>query len=659
MKSIFSTSQIQALRSRWVRLEFAQSFRGQPVRPLLRFHRLDGVVEEHILPAAVLGKARWIGFAPADLTRLEILTVGDEATEIWIEAVRPISEFQLAWMIAKRRGLALPRYLYARLTGPRASGVLARSVLDLDSPERFDSFKGGRARACEPDGLDAAPAEPALVTPSLSFVMSVDGGDLTSTVQTLKSLAKQIDPAVRLVVGVRSGKTEKDLRARLDELGLGEMAEFAEIGTHEDPDRAAIRISGAIRSDWIGCLKPGDVLAPEAVLLLRDFVACNEEFRLVYADSLARLPGGGLRPSLKPDWSPAFLDELNYVGRPCLFRASILKGLLSKLDSADPDPWWAATRAAGEGRSRAEIGHLKRLLLEHPTERQPERRRRSRAAPAARSPATRATIIIPTRDRVDLLQEAVSSIVETLSGRSDYEVVVVDNDSAEPRTLAYLASIEDGSRIRVLRHPGPFNFPDLANAGAEAASGDVLVLLNNDCMARDRSWLDALTALARQADVGAVGAVLLYEDGRLQHAGVALGLGGEAGHRDRKLPADHRGSLQRLRAVHEVSAVTAACLAVERRKYLEVGGFDRAFAVAFNDIDFCLRLQERGYRNLLTPEAVLIHAESASRGQDTGPKRERFKREASLFRERWRALVHDDPYFHPLFSTARFNDLLG
>jgi GT2 family glycosyltransferase len=168
-----------------------------------------------------------------------------------------------------------------------------------------------------------------------------------------------------------------------------------------------------------------------------------------------------------------------------------------------------------------------------------------------------------------------------------------------------------------------------------------------------------MTTLAGQADIGAVGAVLLYEDGRLQHAGVALGLGGEAGHRDRKLPADHRGSLQRLTAVHEVSAVTAACLAVERRKYLEVGGFDRAFAVAFNDIDFCLRLQARGYRNLLTPEAVLIHAESASRGQDTGPKRERFDQEASLFRERWRGLVHDDPFYHPLFSTTRFNDLLG
>jgi GT2 family glycosyltransferase len=211
----------------------------------------------------------------------------------------------------------------------------------------------------------------------------------------------------------------------------------------------------------------------------------------------------------------------------------------------------------------------------------------------------------------------------------------------------------------VLRHPGEFNYPDLVNAGAGAARGDVLVLLNNDCVARDHSWLDAMTSLAREAEVGAVGAILLYEDGSLQHAGVTLGLGGEAGHRDRKLPAAHVGNLGRLSAVHEVSAVTAACLAVERRKYHEVGGVDRAFAVAFNDIDFCLRLQERGYRNLLTPEAVLIHAESASRGQDTGPKRARFEREAARFRDRWRPLIQDDPYFHPLFSTTRFNDRLG
>jgi GT2 family glycosyltransferase len=120
----------------------------------------------------------------------------------------------------------------------------------------------------------------------------------------------------------------------------------------------------------------------------------------------------------------------------------------------------------------------------------------------------------------------------------------------------------------------------------------------------------------------------------------------------------HVGHLFRLKAVHEISAVTGACLAVERDKFNEVGGFDRAFAVAFNDVDFCLRLQERWYSNLLAPQAVLKHLESASRGRDRGPKRARFEAEAARFRERWRSLVHDDPHYHPLFSTTRFNDWL-
>ena len=132
-----------------------------------------------------------------------------------------------------------------------------------------------------------------------------------------------------------------------------------------------------------------------------------------------------------------------------------------------------------------------------------------------------------------------------------------------------------------------------------------------------------------------------------------------AGHRDRARPADHPGSLGRLRVPHEVSAVTAACLAVRRDLFEEIGGFDEALPVAFNDIDFCLRLAARGHRTVLDPGAVLIHAESQTRGRDEGERRARFLAEAALFRERWRERILDDPFFHPALTAFRFRDLLG
>jgi GT2 family glycosyltransferase len=610
----------------------------------------------------VLGRARWIGLAPGDLQSLEILTVSDPAA-VRVDNVQALSGWQIVREIMLHRPSAVFRYLYSLAAEPRSRAVLVRSLLDLSPTEQFDDFERLRTRAFEPSGIDAALPKLDPIEPSVSFII-ITGSWETDHValdRTLRSLAEQIDPGFGLVIGNQSGGDEQELRELLTREGLATRTELIELQPDLRAESAGLDLACRSRSEWVARLDPGDVLSAESVLVLRDWIATNPELRVLYADSLAS--GGeqkSRRPELKPDWSPAFLGQIDYVGRPCLFRRSILEEAAGATDLTAAHPWWNALKIAGRGRDRVEIGHLRRILLERSNEDAGLEPTPARLpAPVLGRPARLTTIIIPTRDRVELLRRAITSIVHHAGDRDGYEILIIDNDSAQTETLEYLSSIADGRRVRVLRCPGPFNYPELVNAGAEAAAGDVVLLLNNDCEAQDGTWLGAMTSLAKEADVGAVGAILLYEDGRLQHAGVALGLGGEAGHRDRKMPADHPGNLRRLTGVHEVSAVTAACLAVERRKYLEVGGFDRAFAVAFNDIDFCLRLQERGYRNLLTPHAVLIHAESASRGQDTGPKRTRFEREAALFRDRWRPLIHDDPYFHPLFSTTRFNDRLG
>ena len=208
------------------------------------------------------------------------------------------------------------------------------------------------------------------------------------------------------------------------------------------------------------------------------------------------------------------------------------------------------------------------------------------------------------------------------------------------------------ARVRILEAPGPFNFSALINQGVAASRGSVVVLLNNDIAVLREDWLDALVRQACRPDVGAVGAKLLHGDGTLQHAGVVVGLGGGAGHILRRRPADTPGHLGRLCVAHEVSAVTAACLAVERAKFDAVGGLDaETFPIDFNDVDFCLRLGQMGYRTVWTPHAELYHRESATRGLDDTPaKLARSASENAYMRKHWGGLLAADPCYSPNLS---------
>ncbi len=197
----------------------------------------------------------------------------------------------------------------------------------------------------------------------------------------------------------------------------------------------------------------------------------------------------------------------------------------------------------------------------------------------------------------------------------------------------------------------------MVNAGVAQATGDVVVLLNNDIAVREPHWLTEMVRQAIRPEVGAVGAKLLFGDGTLQHAGVVVGLAGRAGHILRRRPAATPGHLGRLTVAHEVSAVTAACIAVQTSKYRAVGGFDaQAFPIDFNDVDFCLRLQARGWKTIWTPWASLFHLESVSRGPSVGAKRARFEAEAARFTDRWRDVIRHDPYYHPALSLTTFGE---
>jgi len=263
------------------------------------------------------------------------------------------------------------------------------------------------------------------------------------------------------------------------------------------------------------------------------------------------------------------------------------------------------------------------------------------------------SIVVPTRDKVALLRACIDSLIERTSYQP-FEILIVDNGSSESSALLYLDQIARHPAVRVIRDDRPYNFSQLNNSAIAQANGTYLCCLNNDTEIVDGGWLTAMMRQAVRPDVGAVGARLLYADRSLQHAGVVIGMGGAAGHAHRFLPSEEIGYFGRSHAAHRVSAVTAACLVVSKDKFLSVGGFDeKALAIAFNDVDLCLRLQAAGWHNVYTPDATLLHHESKSRGKDTSPQHiERYRRELAVLQERWATSDYRDPLHHPNLDAS-------
>ena len=264
------------------------------------------------------------------------------------------------------------------------------------------------------------------------------------------------------------------------------------------------------------------------------------------------------------------------------------------------------------------------------------------------------SILIPNKDHVEDLRRCIESIKER-STYDNYEVIVIENNSTEDATFAYYKTLENQEKIKVVTYEGEFNYSKINNFGAKHATGEYLLLLNNDTQVITMNWLEAMLMYAQRTDVGAVGAKLYYGDHTIQHAGIVLGLGAHrtAGHTHYKINHDNLGYMGRLCYAQNVSAVTGACLMVRRSIFEEIGGLDESFKIALNDVDFCLRLREKGYLNVFTPFAELYHFESASRGIDIQDeaKAKRYEEEAEHFRTKWKAVLEKgDPYYNPNFS---------
>lgn len=258
------------------------------------------------------------------------------------------------------------------------------------------------------------------------------------------------------------------------------------------------------------------------------------------------------------------------------------------------------------------------------------------------------SLIIPTRNGLNLLRQCIDSIL-TNTNYNNYEIIIVDNGSDDPQALAYFNHLKTQKGFRVIRDDRPFNYSQLNNLAVQQANGEIIGLINNDIEVIDADWLNEMVSHTLRSEVGAVGAKLLFPNNRLQHGGVILGVGGVANHAHLHMPADHNGYFARMSVTQQFSAVTAACLLVRKAVYEEAGGLDEEhLAVAFNDVDFCIRLTKLGYKNIWTPYALLYHHESATRGQDTSPeKRSRFVSEVNYMMNTWGREFISDPAYNP------------
>lgn len=405
---------------------------------------------------------------------------------------------------------------------------------------------------------------------------------------------------------------------------------------------------GLVDSDLVLLVRPGVVLLEHAIPALMRAAAERPEMVLFYGDEEIETSDGRLSPRFLPGFDP--ISSFALLRHSGVF--AIRAGLLRDWAAGRPPPANAQAFAIHRPlarRSAVAAPAPFAALLDWLAQGWP-----LNAGPEEAEPEV--AIIIPTRDRLELLRACIESIEPTLPPRT--EIVIIDNESREPETLRFFTEFASRPRRQVLPAPGPFNFSHLCNLGARATSARVLVFLNNDTTVIAQDWVKKLWNYAISPECGAVGARLLYPSGHVQHAGIAIGIGGYAGHVDLHVAGDAVGQFERARRDHSLLAVTGACLAVERQKFDAIGGFDAEhLPVDLNDVDLCLRLVEKGWRTIFASESVLVHHESASRGRQPGNPR--YWREKAYFAGRWRHFRRADPAFHPALSLLLTRPSLG
>ncbi len=441
------------------------------------------------------------------------------------------------------------------------------------------------------------------------------------------------------------------------------------------------------RGEWVALLDHDDRLHPLALYRVVEALQQAPDATLVYSDEdKINERGERFDPYFKSDYNRELMWAQNMISHLGCYRRQTLLDIggfrqgfegsqdydlaLRVIERSRPDQivhvprvlyhWRAitgSTALSADQKPYAEIAsrkalqeHLDRSGIVATVSAAPEIPAMNRVRLKLPMPLPLVSILIPTRDRIDLLRMCIDS----LQRRSTYphiEIIVIDNGSVEEQSLSYFDSLR-ANGVKVIRDDSPFNYSALNNRAAREAKGEFICLMNNDIEIITPDWLEEMLSFAALPGVGAVGTRLWYPgDAGLQHGGVVIGLGGVAGHAHSRLARHHPGYFGRIALHHRLMAVTAACLLIRKSHFMVVDGLDEGLAVAFNDVDFCLRLHRAGLACIYTPYAEMVHHESASRGDDlTGERRERFLSEVKFMQERWKDTLQDDPFFSPNLS---------
>lgn len=432
-----------------------------------------------------------------------------------------------------------------------------------------------------------------------------------------------------------------------------------------------------VQGEFIAMLDHDDEISEHALYLIAEELNQNPELDFLYSDQ-DKIDTKGVRydPYFKPNFNPDLLRSQNFVDHLAVFRTCLVRelgGWRTEFDgSQDYDlvlrvterisltrirhiPYvlyhWraipgslaidAAAKSYAPIRSRQALAeHLKRLGIQaEVTSHHPNLSIHRVIYPLSEEPLV--SVIIPTKDGIDIL----SQCIDGLFNKTDYnnfELILINNQSTDPETYAYFNELSTDPRVRIIDYNQPFNYSRINNIAVREAKGSVLAFLNNDIEVINRDWLREMVSHAVRPEIGAVGARLYYPDGTVQHAGILLGYKGRAGHMYRYASPHWLGYWARGVLIQNLTAVTAACMVIKKEIFDAVGGFDeKNLTITFNDVDLCLRIHQKGYRNLYTPYAELYHHESKTRGLLA------FQSEEDYFVTRWKSCIENDPAYNP------------
>ncbi len=603
-----------------------------------------------------------------------------------------LAQFGFAVFRADPRGFAsrLPRYVNA-LTRPR--------FLTLGDPQTYrrmggSSYESWIARHDFDERHHTGPLRQAVAAmtlpPLISVVMPTYNTPAVLLREAIDSVISQIYPNWQLCIA-DDASTAPHVREILAEYAEADSRIKIVLRPENGHISAATNSAFAIaEGEWIALLDHDDILRPHALAEVALEIERNPDAELIYSDEdKMDVRGRRYDPYFKPDFSRELFRSQNYLNHLTVHRAANIRAvggwrkgfegsqdydlnlrILERIDQRNirhiPKVlyhWRAvegSTAASGGEKNyaydaglRALGEHVQRMRLPAIAEPAPDTPfyRMRFSVP---QPAPLVSLIIPTRDKVELLQGCIESI-RSKTTYSPYEIIVVDNGSVEPATLAYFETIAKFDNVRILSWDKPFNYSAINNFAVTQARGTIVGLINNDIVVISPDWLGEMVSWAAQEDVGCVGAKLYYPDDTIQHAGVLLGIGGVAGHSHKHFPRSHPGYFSRLKVLQNLSAVTAACLLVRKDVFEAVGGLDEEnLKVAFNDVDLCLKIREAGYCNVWTPYAELYHLESVSRGtEDSAEKTARFMGEVHFMQTRWAKSLETDPAYSVNLTLAR------